>query len=138
VATGLTLSSPTNTALQTALSLGVPPALSLATNAPHAIVAYTGSNGTAPTVLSYAELTPTGDIAVGGLVTLTFGFPPGTLNPSVTYLYALWFGQLSSAIWLDGNATNTVDFTTQTITITATPNFTFRGGFIYGFAIYHN
>ena len=128
--------------MQAALSLTTPPALSLAVNAPKPVVAYTGSNGSTPTVLSYAELTPSVDLTVNGSVTLTFGFPAGTLQPQFPYLYAFWFGQLTGVSWLDGNAVSSVDFNAQTVTITGTPaafGFSqFRAGFIYGFAVYHN
>ena len=132
----------TSATMQSALSIGAPPALSQAVNAPKPVVAYAGSNGTTPTVLSYAELTPSNDLTVNGAVTLTFGYPPGTLDPKYPYLYAFWFGQLTGVSWIDGYNVSTVDFTAQTVTISGTPaafNFNqFRGGFIYGFAIYHN
>ena len=137
MANGITLTSAFTT-LQTSLSLGTPPQLSQAVLAPKPVSAYTGSNGTKPVVLSYAELSPSADLTVTGTVTLTFGFPPGTLDPSTTYLFAFWLGNLSLISWIDGNAVNAVDFSAQTITITGSPNFDFRGGFIYGFAIYHN
>jgi hypothetical protein len=128
--------------VQAALSLGGPPALSLAVNAPKPIVAYTGSNGSTPSVLSYAELTPSADMMVNGSVTITFGYPPGTLQPQFPYFYAFWFGQLTGVSWLDNNPVSSVDFGAQTVTITGTPaafGFNqFRGGFIYGFAVYHN
>jgi hypothetical protein len=131
------------TTIQSALSLGAPPILSQAVLAPKPVVAYTaGSNGSIPVVLSYAELTPSNDMTVNGAVTLTFGYPPGTLDPKLPYFYAFWFGQLSAASWLDGYNVTAVDFVAQTVTITGTPasfGFNqFRGGFIYGFAIYHN
>jgi hypothetical protein len=131
-----------STTVQAALSLGTPPALSLALNAPKPIVAYTGSGGSSATVLSYAELTPSTDLTVSGSVTITFGYPPGTLQPQFPYFYAFWFGQLTGVSWLDNNTVSSVDFSAQTVTITGTPaafGFNqFRGGFIYGFAVYHN
>jgi hypothetical protein len=140
VANGIVLNSAV-TAMQSSLSLGTPPVLSQATLAPKPVSAYTGNGTTSPVVLSYAELTPSSDLQVNGAVTLTFTYPPGTLNPALPYYYAFWFGQLSGVSWIDGNPTTTVDFTTQTITITGTPAASsfnqFRGGYIYGFAIYH-
>jgi hypothetical protein len=141
VANGILLNAAVTT-IQSALSLGTPPALSQAVMAPKPVSAYTGSGGSTPTVLSYAELTPSNDLQVNGAVTITFGFPAGTLNPALPYFYAFWFGQLSGVSWIDGNPVTTVDFINQVITITGTPSASgfnqFRGGFIYGFAIYHN
>jgi hypothetical protein len=140
IANGVVTTTPTT--IQSALSVGAPPALSDAVLAPKPIVAYTGSNGSSPTVLGYAELTPSSDLLVNGSVTITFGFPAGSLDPRFPYFYAFWFGQLTGTSWIDNNNVSAVDFTAQTVTITGTPaasNFSqFRGGFIYGFAVYHN
>jgi len=144
VANGITTDSAITT-IQAIVTTGPPPVLSLAfaSTAAEAVVPYTGSNGSTPTVLEYLELTPSTDIdlSASGTVTLTFTFPAGTLSPSVPYFYAFWLGQLQYPAWIDKLYVTTSVPATETITITGVPGSVvpaFRAGFIYGFAIYHN